>query len=162
MENRIQIYGLPRSGTNFFEWCIVNYFDNVAYKNIYQECDVPGLREHKRRVALKHSFPNLDHSEFCIVVYKEYDEWKNSYKKRGKPSRETWQKYLDCANALDKSKCFIYEHKYAYNNLENVLKEISEKTGLTLKDVDIVPPKYYLNRGGAVVGQIKGKEYNLK
>ena len=29
MKNTVQIYGLPRSGTNFLEWTLKEYFKNI-------------------------------------------------------------------------------------------------------------------------------------
>ena len=81
MLNTIQVFGLPRSGTNFLEWSIVNYIDNIDYENKYQACDVMGLKKYGKRISLKHSLPTHNHSKYVIVIYKDFEKWSKSYKR---------------------------------------------------------------------------------
>ena len=86
MKNDIQVYGLPRSGTNLLEWSIVNYFEGVVYKNKYKVCDVEGLVKYGENIAAKHSYPSFEFSDKVVVIYKEFHKWEKSYKKWAKNS----------------------------------------------------------------------------
>jgi hypothetical protein len=68
-KNLIQVYGLPRSGTNFVEWTLQKYFSQINYQNIFlNETDIPKLKKYQNKIALKHSYPNLNHSEYAIII----------------------------------------------------------------------------------------------
>lgn len=151
-DNTLQVFGLPRSGTNFVEWCIVNYFDDVKYKNVYKPCNVEGIKRYRPNPdAYKHSYPTLGEEKGVIVIYKKHDEWLESYKRAYKhPLGDgVWKKYLEYAKALDENRTYIVEHVHMFYNLEQVLLEISEKFNLTLTGGEHVPPVGRLDRGGA-------------
>lgn len=141
--NKIQVYGLPRSGTNFIEWTLRNNFVDVYY-NITPEHinDVEGSAPYW--TDAKHCYPNLNHSEYAIVIYKEYDEWLKSIKRMGwvlNVSKETHQKYIETALKLDADKVIVVEHKWAVDNYYNLLDNISNKFGVKLVDNPIQPIK---------------------
>lgn len=151
--NIIQVFGLPRSGTNFMEWTLNNNFSSVNYINIYvNKCDTKGLKEYGKWNALKHSYPNLNYSDYALVIYKSFDEWVKSMKKdrsrRGKPSEETYNEYLRIANELPKDKCIIVSFDYAYTNYEDLVKQIGTLIQIEPNE-KIIQPSGRLNRGGA-------------
>lgn len=93
MKNTIQVFGLPRSGTNFLEWSIIEYFDGIKYVNIYEICDVSGLNIFGNNAAVKHSLPKLKYSDHIVVIYKDFEKWSKSYKKwsNREPKKEIWE-----------------------------------------------------------------------
>jgi len=161
MKNTIQVFGLPRSGTNFLEWSIVEYFDNIKYENNYKVCDVEGLNKHNKHVALKHSLPTLKYSDYIIVIYKNFERWSKSYKKwsRESPKKKIWENYLESAHKLDSERCLIILHEELFINYEDTIKKISKKFNLALKDKPIIKPDGYFNRGGAESKPDKNKKY---
>jgi len=161
VKNTIQIFGLPRSGTNFLEWSIIEYFDNIKYENKYKICDVEGLNRYNHIIALKHSFPTLDHSDYIIVIYKDFEKWSKSYKKWSKqePKKEIWENYLNTANKIDNKRCLIISHEELVYNYEEIIKKISKKFNLSLKDKLIIKPDGYFNRGGSESKPDKNKKY---
>jgi len=164
VSNTVQVFGLPRAGTNFVEWCIVNYFNDVKYKNIYKPCNVRGLKRYRHQTeAYKHSYPSLDESDFAIVIYKERKKWIESYKRayKHKLDESIWEEYLERANALDSDRTYIVEHAHMYYNLEEVLSEISEKFDLELTPGKHTPPDHRLNRGGANATPGKSDKFSI-
>lgn len=171
MNNIIQIYGLPRSGTNFLEWSIQTYF-NTDYTNVRQVCDVKGLPEYGIEVALKHSYPSLLHSDYCIVIYKELHKWKDSVQRRGvargyKITNEVcetvYHNYLRVANSLDKSKSIVVKHEDACREYESLIKTVSNKFNIPIRDdVDTIQrPTGYMNKAGAEALPSDTKEFKL-
>ena len=143
MRNFVQVFGLPRSGTNFIEWTLNNNFIGVDYKNIY-------VNTPTRRIPVKHTLPNLNYSDFIIVIYKDKTNWEESMRKDSKALKE-WPNYdtfLKVASELPRDKTIIVEHKWAYENYFLLLNKIVEKTGLTLIN-NPIQPKGYFNKGGA-------------
>ena len=156
-KNLIQVFGLPRSGTNFVEWSLKHNFIDVPYKNIYVNGNVKGLREYGKTVALKHNYPSLDYSDFIIVIYKEYEAWKMSMsiglhdgKSRGPATKEVYDSYLDSANNLPKDKVMVISYKDLYENYSEYMVKISNKFGVELAK-EIKKPKNKLDGGGANV-----------
>jgi hypothetical protein len=161
MKNTIQVFGLPRSGTNFLEWSIVEYFDDIIYENKYQICDVEGLNKYDRLIALKHSYPSLDNSNYVIVIYKDFEKWSKSYKKWSKklPKKEIWEKYLKKSNEIDVKRCLLISHDELFSNYKEILIKISRKFNLQLKNKPIIKPEGYFNKEGAKSQPIKNKKY---
>lgn len=133
MYNKIQVFGLPRSGTNWMEWVLKNNFVDLDYILMNEiindvEGSVPYWTE------LKHGYPNLNNSEYAIVIYKEYDEWLKSLKKQGwvfNVSKETHQKYINRGFELG-DKALVVEHKWCLENYDELLSTISSKFGVKL------------------------------
>ena len=162
MKNTIQVFGLPRSGTNFLEWSIIEYFDGIKYVNIYEICDVSGLNIFGNKAAVKHSLPKLKYSDHIVVIYKDFERWSKSYKKWSKrePKKEIWEKYLKKSSEIDVKRCLIISHDELVSNYKETLIKISRKFNLPLKNKPIIKPEGYFNRGGAKSQPIKNKIYN--
>jgi hypothetical protein len=69
--NSVQVFGLPRSGTNLLEYMIRNYF-NIEYNNLYKICDIQIYNKFKKINALKHSKPFIDNNKIIIIYKEEY------------------------------------------------------------------------------------------
>lgn len=155
-KNLIQVYGLPRSGTNFVEWTLVNNFADLKYKNVYipQGSDrIPPIISSVRRgkMAIKHSYPSLQYSKYAIVIYKEWDLFSVSFKKwanRNCPV-EQYEKYLNIAKSLNSERCLLVEHSWSYNNYTSFVDKISEKFKVKKNNI-IKKPLNRLNMGGAI------------
>jgi len=150
--NNIQVYGLPRSGTNFMEWTLRNNFYNVDYHNIDAINEVKGSGPHL--TLKKHNYPILDTSEGIIVIYKEFDEWRKSLKRGGMNlliDREAHQNYIDRAKEFDSSKVLIVEHEWCLNHYYKLLERISIKFGLELKHDWEQPLKRMSTDGGVTL-----------
>ena len=75
MTNKIQPFGLRRSGTNLLEYLVINSFDS-DYKLIPRVQNVHKLHPKQGQLeSLKHTLPTLSHSDYCIVVYKPFEAW---------------------------------------------------------------------------------------
>lgn len=162
-KNLIQVYGLPRSGTNFVEWTLVNNFVDLKYKNIYLPSgdeNIPPVVSsvRKGKIALKHSYPSLQYSKYAIVIYKEWDPFSISFKKWANRSCpiDQYEKYLNIAKSLDSKRCLFIEHSLAHNNYNSFVDKISEKFKVKKNNV-IKKPLNRLNKAGALC-----KETNIR
>lgn len=153
--NKIQVYGLPRSGTNFIEWTLNNNFIDISYINLYKTCD-SGIKEHGRDIALKHCLPSLNYSDHAIVIYKSYDQWVESMKRdnRGKSTRKIYDDYLQAAKNLPDDKCIIISHQEACDNYIELVEKIAKLFNVTPKD-KIIQPTHRMNKAGANAKQTK-------
>ncbi len=143
VKNDVQVFGLPRSGTNFIEWSLQNNFKNLSYKNIYTNFN-------NNQISVKHDLPSFTYSNYVIVIYKEYNLWIASMKKDNKnPSNfPEYKKFLQTSNDLPKNKTIIVEHTWAVKNYFKMLDLISKKFNFELID-NLIQPKYKLNKGGS-------------
>ena len=159
MRNLIQVFGLPKSGTNFIEWMLINNFSNIKYKNIYVKENIISYPTINNTYILKHSYPNLKYSEFAIVVYKSFNDWCKSMKKaypESKPTKKTYNKYLNKSKELSTDKVLIVDYLYAYQNYEELIFKISKMIKVKPNN-KIIKPKNRLNRGGASVKETNEK-----
>lgn len=151
--NDVQVFGLPRSGTNFIEWSLKNNFIDVKYSNLYEEkknIDIKMLQKFKD-MAVKHQYPSFKYSNKIIVIYKEWDKWIESYRRweyGGHFPKKEYDKYLEISRNLDPAKTIILEHTWAFLNYKEAMLSISNKFGFKPKE-EIVQPTGYMNKGGA-------------
>tara|TARA_Y100000592_G_scaffold100659_1_gene181816 strand:+ start:15326 stop:15787 length:462 start_codon:yes stop_codon:yes gene_type:complete len=139
------------------EWSLVNNFKNTGYINRYKECD-SGIPRKGQKISLKHSMPNLDNSDYCVVIYKDYSEWSISVRNRQSAhgakhrgndiEKRTWRRYMERAKELDPEKTLIVKHIDCVKDYEGFLRQIEEKFGYKLNK-DFRQPKYRLGGGGA-------------
>lgn len=153
--NKIQVYGLPRSGTNFVEWSLVNNFENLEYKNVYNFCEIQeypkkALLPYSNKIVEKHNYPKLEICNFAIVIFKKWDLFSDSYYRwaGSRLPKQIYDRFLDKANDLDKSKIIIFEHTWLVENYAEGLRMISDKFSIKLKD-KIAQPKNELDKSGA-------------
>lgn len=153
-KNIVQVYGIPRSGTNFVEWSLVNNFVNLEYKNIY--IDLPANKLLFKTNIVKHQYPSFDYSDYVVVIYKKFENSQKSYSKwsgRREPlSRELYDEYLLKARTLSPRKTIIFEHSWLVDNYQKGMEQISNKFDLKLKD-QITQPLNRMNKAGALAQQ---------
>ena len=142
--NKIQVFGLPSSGTNFIEWTLNNNFVDINYQNLYTTQGALLYRStnpnyslssgtHSRPISVKHDFPTLDYSPFAIIIYKTYSVWQDSFMKRkiDVPAffveRSLYDEYLQKAFELPSEKTIIIEHYWAVKNYFILLDMIADK-----------------------------------
>ena len=144
---QIDVFGLPRSGTNFLQWSLRNNFEDVELDGneiVINDVQPPI----PKLIHKKHTLPKLE-SDGCIVIYKEFIEWTESLERFKKNmwfpyNLSTWEKYLDTARELPKDKTLIVEHSWCVENYEELLSIISNKFGVKLKE-DWEKPIYRFN-----------------
>ena len=152
--NKIQVFGLPRSGTNFIEWTLRNNFGMDVSPMHEIQNDVEGSFPYW--TDFKHGYPTLSHSQFAVVIWKDYDEWKESIKRQGwvyQVSKETHQKYIDKGIELGEN-CIVVNHRWAVENYNELLNTISSKFGVKLVDNPIQP-----NKRIDMIGQLTNEDY---
>lgn len=150
-KNLVQVYGLPRSGTNFMEWTLKNNFSGIDYKNLYSTTGLISKPIKSGKYSLKHTYPNLIHSKFAIVIYKEYNEWCKSFKKAypdNHPDKKIYDTFLRKARELPREKVIVIEFRNAYRNYEEFIYRLSKMIGIE-PNKKIKKPKNKLDRGGA-------------
>lgn len=153
--NTLQVYGLPRSGTNFIEWSIKTNFIGVKYGQMNVPIDIPELRVCKNRTitSAKHTLPNLKLAPYALVIHKDFDEWVKSLERNRMITGEeeiAYQKFMDAANSLDPTKCLIFNHKWCVKNYEECLKKIAEFFKIELKK-DFITPKNRFGMNGKML-----------
>ena len=152
MKNKIQIYGLKKSGTNFLEFSLVKNFPEVGYFNAYPSDGRPFM-------ALKHYRPNMDEAEQGIIyIYKDFDKWVPSVTREYPGDRlAQWREFLDLVKTFDESKCLILNHGWCVDNFEEMLRLIADKFNLTMPE-EPIKPTMYLDKGGANATELN-REY---
>lgn len=163
IKNDIQVFGLPRSGTNFVEWTLMNNFEEIQYSNIYAICNVYGIEMY--RTAVKHNLPCFKYSDKIIVIYKDYDKWIDSFRRdnrkfiRKADPKQIWKKYYDHALALPEEKTIIVNHTWAVKNYNEFLELIKKKFKFKLIE-NPVQPEIRTDGGGAGC-QLSGEKFKL-
>ncbi len=156
MRNKIQVFGLQRSGTNFVEWTLNYNFSNLNYQTISVLCDIPSDMWFGQVSALKHNFPNLDYSDYAIVIYKDFKSWIHSMKRANFHSKlydvsttiQTYEIYMERAKSLPEDKTILIEHSEATKNYYEFLKLIAQKFDVQMNEVLIPPMNRMATDGG--------------
>lgn len=170
IKNTIQVYGLPRSGTNFIEWSLVKNFRYIRYENIYEQCEIKEVRrwlpKEDATIAVKHQYPSFEHANKVIVIYKEWDVWIDSFNRWAQAHKENtfpkkiYDNYLSVAESLDPERTMILQHSHAVDNFNLVMHTISEKFNLIARP-ELRQPTLVLDKGGARCQEIPGKKFKL-
>ena len=74
MKKRVQVYGLPRSGTNYVEYLIRNNID-CECTNRYVEKS--SYFNYSSKVTLKHTKPHKSYADYHIIILKESGNFVN-------------------------------------------------------------------------------------
>ena len=147
--NKIQVFGLHRSGTNFLEWSLNNNFKGINYKR-YTEYDklikgnYKGLTRFNDFISLKHTKPTLDYCDYIIATYKPLDEWISSvnrsrHLKNKKECIESYNKWLEDIDKIPSNKIILKTNKEWITNYKDLLEEISTKFDVILNDTIKIP-----------------------
>ena len=156
-KNTVQIYGLPRSGTNFLEWSVLNNFKYVRYKNFYEDCTIDELRACLQiddpSIAVKHQRPSLQYSNRVIVIHREWRNWIPDFQEwAGAASlnftKRVYDDYLDSARLLPKKNVLMISHEWMVMNFGKAIARIEKKFDLKRKP-ELVQPMNILDQGGA-------------
>jgi hypothetical protein len=151
-KNKIQVFGLPRSGTNFIEYTIQNNFEGIEYHKLFDKPNVVGDNMNKKqRQSVKHLYPTLSYSDYVIIIYKDYVDWVKSIKKVGWDldiSYDEYLRYLFIGYSLPEERRIIINHRWAVENYEQMLNDISDKFGLDIKKDWVQPEKRFLFNAG--------------
>ena len=80
--NKIQVYGMQGSGTNFLEYSLRNNFIDLEYDGTLSAVgNVKGDERFGVQQSLKHTLPNRDNGK-ALIIYRDYEEWNYSVKKK--------------------------------------------------------------------------------
>lgn len=163
--NKVQIFGLQRSGTNFIEWTLNNNFIDANYKRFTEHHKIvkgnyQGLARFNQYQSIKHTRPTLKFSDYIIAIYKPLDQWLESIIKSNhcldielsKKSYNIW--HQDLVN-IPKEKKIVYSHKQFYDRYDIILNEIASKFEITLNN-NITYPKYRLDKNCKLTNQEYG------
>ena len=164
VKNTVQVYGLPRSGTNFVEWALINNFYHIQYAN-YDCYDFNPIIPRKKW-AIKHSLePNFYYSDNLIIIFKPIEEYLISYKKWNtnkydenvvKSTYNSYMKYVNNLYENYKNNVLLINYNDAYNFYEKFITDINYKFKLHIKE-KIIKPENRLDKGGAKVRQTSRK-----
>jgi len=159
LKNTYQVYGLPRSGTNFIEWSIRENIKAVNYKTIISQTEIPEIPT--SRVSEKHNYPTFKYSDKIVIIYKDWDKfiisfekWAKTqklYNKKPKFSKKSYDEYLKkCFDLKTKhpEKVIIFNHDFVVENYNESIKKIADFLGKEVKE-NIKFPKFKLNMLGA-------------
>ena len=167
--NKIQIYGLPRTGTNYVEFLIKNNLDN-NYKSMHSKVQKPKNVEDSyiktSFIATKHCKPNIELGENFIIVLKESGNFISSFKKwRRFSENEIIDIYLrgiaDYIKFFNKfeSKVIIVFHEDILGNEEKFIDLVSKKFNIDKLSNEIITTDLIMNRSGGC--GTTDKKYNL-
>jgi hypothetical protein len=153
IKNKIQVFGLPRSGTNFVEWTLRNNFVGIDYNVIDVINNVPGSFPHT--TLLKHNYPTLQYSHYGILIYKPFFEWQHSLKKNGWSFGITqygYQKYIEAGKSLG-NKFLVVEWDWCVKNYNTFLLKIKNRFNVILIDNPIFPTKRLMCDSGITLSE---------
>lgn len=129
MRDKIQVYGLQRSGTNFLEWTLKNNFYIDYNSTKVGISNVIGDGRYKGYQSLKHCLPNL-HNGKALIIKRDFEDWDASVKKQFPEcnySRETYDFYYNTPyrENWNEKEFLLVNHKWAVLNYGELLKSIS-------------------------------------
>ena len=157
MKNKVQVFGLHRSGTNLMEWNLVHNFKELNYQNIFTIGNIKNYLRYGEREAVKHTYPNLKYSDYAIIIYKPFDDWVESINRYTDTTGWELDKvyttyYIEKANKLPKEKTAIINYDILMSNYEEILEFFADKFNLELNP-PLERPKNRLTRQGAITKQ---------
>ena len=170
MRNKIQVFGLQCSGTNFVEWSLLNNFEGLDYQwNLSSVGDVKGDIYYGKPQSLKHCYPNLEQCDVALIIERNFDSWDESVKKNFKEcsyTKEDWDKYYDLVyrEGWMAPHFLHFGYEWIVENYEEFLKAIEGRMRGWNYDVELKSnwhqPKMRLKRdGGRTLSSIPF-EYN--
>jgi hypothetical protein len=137
--NKIQVYGMQRSGTNFLEWTLRNNFVGLEYDSSLSAIgNVKGDERFGIQQSLKHTLPNLDNGK-ALIIYRDYDEWNYSVKKKFPNciySVEDWTYYYETPfrEKWNQDDYIIVNHRWCVENYYTLLIAIGGRFKVDYKE----------------------------
>lgn len=143
----VQIHGLHKTGTNYFEYILLNAFEEITYKRKQSVGNIPGLANYKRPCAYKHRTPNQHNFNNFIITYRPMFSWLHSMKK------ENWLATIKAYNHFyasipTKGNVLILDAEDVRLNYWQAIDTIANTFNLTPKKH--IEPTKYLNRGAVL------------
>lgn len=138
--NRVQVFGMQRSGTNFIEWTLRNNFVGLEYDGSVSNIgNVKGDMRFGMQQSLKHCLPDCTTSELSILIQRDYEEWDKSVKNKFKScqyTKETYDYYYDTPyrEKWDENTYLHINHRWAVLNYYELLEQIANRLNLTIKE----------------------------
>ena len=153
-KNHIQVFGLPRSGTNFIEYTIQFNLVGVEYEKLFDYPNVKGDNMNKKnKQSVKHLYPTLEYSDYAIIIYRDYVEWDSAVKRIGWDldiSFDEYLKYINIGYCLPEDKRVIVNHRWVVENYSEFLDMLVDKFGVVVKEDWEQPKKRFKFNGGRV------------
>lgn len=152
VKSDIQIWGLPRTGTNYLEYLIINNV-NCTYINSHKK--LSDYFKYNSKVALKHTKPSNTHSKYHIILLKTSGNFIKSFTKWKKCSVNeaiiTYKKaicdYIKFYNE-NKDQCVIVFHEDLINNEKLFISKIIHKFNLRQRSKDIISIDKRMDKSG--------------
>lgn len=157
--NIVQVFGLPRSGTNLLEYIIIHYF-NIKYENLYQICEIKYKNYFKKEIALKHCKPFIKDNKIIIIYRELYLEniSSNNYYHNINNKKQVHEDYLKSIDSFkNNKKCLIIKYEELVKNPKEIINSIEKF--LLKKSNCYSLPKFRLDKSG---GKNLTKEYFKK
>jgi len=150
--NKIQVYGLQKSGTNFIEWTLIHNFSVKYDSSISVIGNVEGDQRFGEAQSLKHCYPNLNNGS-PLIIQRDYDIWNHSIS-RAYPkcnfTREVYNYYYNTPirENWDNSEYLLIKHEWAVKNYSELLELISKRFNCEYRENWKQPMKRTSNDGG--------------
>jgi hypothetical protein len=169
--NKIQVFGMQRSGTNFIEWSLKNNIEGLEYDGSVSAIgNVKGDMFYGKEQSLKHCKPELDERRVALIVKRNFDDWDKSVRNRFKQcgyTKETYDWYYDTPEREDWFTPFYINLSYEDTvvNYEKFLNHIAHRLrwffnddSYKVKENWVQPTKRTTNDGGKTLTNI---DFNL-
>lgn len=157
---KLIIYGLPRTGTNYLEYLVLNNL-KCEYKTIFRKKSKYFEYDEGSKVSLKHTKPKIIKDCNCyILVLKNREQFLISAKKWRWYDSETLNEVYN--NMLadykrfylnNKEKCLIIFHENLINNEEKFIKTISDKFNIEMNEKFVKTDMRMNKDGGKTVSE---------
>lgn len=168
--NKIEVFGMQRSGTNFIQWSLKNNINNLEYNDVTSIGDVKGDMFYGKPQSLKHCKPTLDERRVALIVKRNYEDWQYSISKafpKCKYTKADYDWYYDTPEREDWFTPFYINVSYedAVQNYKEFLEHIAHRLrwfynddSYTVKSHYSQPTKRTSNDGGKSLTNI---DFNL-
>jgi len=137
--NKIQVYGMQRSGTNFLEWSLKNNFVDLEYDGTTSSIgNVKGDERWGIPQSLKHTLPNLDNGK-ALIIQRDYEEWNQSVKSKFPSCHYTLKDYTYYYNTpfrenWHQDDYILVNHRWCVKNYYTLLIGISGRFGCKISE----------------------------
>lgn len=158
MKNKIQVFGLQCSGTNFVEWSLLNNFEGLDYQwNLSSIGDVKGDMFYGTQQSLKHCYPNNYQSDVSLIIERDFESWNTSVKKNFPQcsyTKKDWDNYYDLVyrEGWMAPHFLHFGYDWVVQNYEDFLYIIERRLRSWDYDISVKPnwvqPKMRLKRDG--------------
>lgn len=157
IKNTIQIYGLPRSGTNYLEYLMLNNL-KVSYERIFVVSQNRKEFNFEKKIALKHLIPKRKYSAYYLIIYKSPKKWLNSFYNYNNKQllyndpkiaatlyNNYMEAYLFFLKKYPNRTCLI-NHSLLLGNEKKFFIFLKKKFKIGWKQKHIITPKGYMNK----------------